>query len=440
VEEISLREILYILRRRLWFIIILFIASMLVIGLVSYFILDKEYEASTTLMVGRPKDWASQDGIDYDEIMLNQKLVSTYGELIKIRAVADKVIENLGLNISYEQYKSKVKVNFIEGTELIRITVYYNSPKLSADIANEVAQVFMETVKSIMKLENIQVVDEAHIPVKPVKPKPILNTAIAGVFGVVVGMFIAIFREYLDNTIKTYKDVEEYLRVQVLGTIPKVKGKNMRRNVKLLALKDQKSGFSESFKSLRTNIQFISMDKELKIIVVTSTGAGEGKTTVASNLAISFSQAEKRVLLIDCNMREPYIHEVFGIENEDGLTNILTGEKDLEEVLFKGMEEMQSLSIVTSGPVPSNPAEMLGSNQMKCFLENIRNQFDIVIIDSPSSNIVTDSVILSAIADGTIMVTEFRKTDKDAAKKGIELLEKVHANLIGVVLNKVSEK
>lgn len=211
-------------------------------------------------------------------------------------------------------------------------------------------------------------------------------------------------------------------------------------NIKLFTLKNPKSNFSESFKSLRTNIQFTSIDKKLQIILITSTGTGEGKTTVASNLAVSIAQAEKRVLLVDCNMRKPAIHEVFGIPNEEGLTSILSGEKNMEDVVHNLEGELQFLNIVTSGPIPSNPAEIIGSNQMKDFLEDMRNQFDMVIIDSPSINIVTDGVILSAIADGTIMVIEVRKTDIDAAKKGKELLEKVHANFVGVVLNKMPTK
>lgn len=216
MEEISLKEIFSILRRRLWLIIILLIVSMLVGGLISYFILDKEYEASTTLMIG------TKDEIEYNEILLNQKLASTYGELIKIRAVADEVIENLGLTISYKQYKSKVNVNFIEDTGLIRIIVNDNDPQIAADIANEIAQVFMETVKDIMKVENIQVIDKAQIDEEPVSPKPILNITIAGVLGFMIGVFISFFKEYIDNTIKTYEDVEKHLGVLVLVTLPKV--------------------------------------------------------------------------------------------------------------------------------------------------------------------------------------------------------------------------
>ena len=217
MEEISFKEIFSILRRRLWLIILLLILFMLASGLVSYYVIDKKYEASTTLMI------VTTDEIEYNELLLNQKLASIYSELIKTRAVANKVIENLKLRISYEQYKSKVKVNFVEDAGLIRIHVSDKNPKLAADISNEIALVFMEDVKRVMRVENIQVIDEAQVPTKPVSPKPVLNISIAGILGFMIGVFISFLKEYLDNTIKSYEDVEKYLELQVLGAIPKFK-------------------------------------------------------------------------------------------------------------------------------------------------------------------------------------------------------------------------
>ena len=217
MEEISFKEIFSILRRRLWLIILLLILFMLASGLVSYYVIDKKYEASTTLMI------VTTDEIEYNEILLNQKLASIYSELIKTRAVANKVIENLKLRISYEQYKSKVKVNFVEDAGLIRIQVSDKNPKLAADIANEITLVFIEDVKRVMRVENIQVIDEAQVPTKPVSPKPVLNISIAGILGFMIGVFISFLKEYLDNTIKSYEDVEKYLELQVLGAIPKFK-------------------------------------------------------------------------------------------------------------------------------------------------------------------------------------------------------------------------
>lgn len=222
MEEISLKELFFILRKWLWLIITLLIVSILVSGVISFFVIDKKYEAFTTLMVGKPKDYVIENKIEYNDIMLNQKLVSTYGELIKTRIVADKVINNLDLNMSYEEYKTRTSVNLVKDTEIIRIRVSDTDPILAANIANEIAEVFMETVTDIMMVENVQVIDTAQVPTDPVEPRPMMNMAISAVLGIMLGVFIAFLIEFLDSTIKTSDDVEKHLGVPVLGTIPKI--------------------------------------------------------------------------------------------------------------------------------------------------------------------------------------------------------------------------
>ncbi|TFZ41456.1 capsular biosynthesis protein [Soehngenia longivitae] len=222
LEEISLKEVLFILKKRIKLILSLFLIAVLLSSIISIFVLDKEYQANTTLMVGRPKDYASDANIQYNELLLNQKLVSTYGELIKTRAVAEEVIDNLNLDISYEQYKGKVNVSLVKDTELIQIIVKDNDPSVARIIADETANVFMDKVQEIMKVDNVHVIDKAEIPTQPVSPNVILNIAIAAVLGLMIGVFLSFLLEFLDNTIKTPEDVEKYLNLPVLGSIPKV--------------------------------------------------------------------------------------------------------------------------------------------------------------------------------------------------------------------------
>jgi capsular polysaccharide biosynthesis protein len=222
LEEISLKEVLFILKKRMKLILSLFLIAVLLSSIISVFVLDKVYQANTTLMVGRPKDYVSDANIQYNELLLNQKLVSTYGELIKTRAVAEEVIKNLNLDLSYEQYKEKVNVSLVKDTELIQIIVKDTDPNTAAIIADETANVFMEKVQDIMKVDNVHVIDKAEIPLGPVSPNVLLNIAIAGVLGLMLGVFLAFLLEFLDNTIKTPEDVEKYLNLPVLGSIPKV--------------------------------------------------------------------------------------------------------------------------------------------------------------------------------------------------------------------------
>lgn len=211
-------------------------------------------------------------------------------------------------------------------------------------------------------------------------------------------------------------------------------------SVKLITQSNPKSPVSEAFRTLRTNLQFSSIDKEIKVIVVTSSTPGEGKTTVSANLATSIAMGNKKVLLVDCDLRKPKVHQTFGITNVEGLTNILMGEKRLIDVEFRGSDESATLSVLASGPIPPNPAELLSSKRMIDFLDDVRFEYDMVILDSPPIGLVTDSAILSTKADGTILVVAAGKTDIEATKRSKGLLDKVNANVIGVVLNKIPIK
>lgn len=223
MEEISIQELFFIIRKRILLILALCVLFVAIAGGVSYFLIDEQYETFTTLIVGKPKDYKGETGIEYNDLILNQRLVSTYGEIVKMRVVADQVIENLNLPISYGQFGEKVSVRLVKDTEIIRLNVTDTDPVLAAQIANETAQVFMDSIVDIMLIENVQVIDKAQVPKSPISPRPMLNMAIAGVLGLMLGVFIAFLLEFMDNTIKTERDIEKHLGLPVIGSIPMVK-------------------------------------------------------------------------------------------------------------------------------------------------------------------------------------------------------------------------
>lgn len=200
---------------------------------------------------------------------------------------------------------------------------------------------------------------------------------------------------------------------------------------------DPRSIVSESYKILRTNIQYSSFDKKIRSIVVTSAGAGEGKSMTACNLALSFAQENKKVILIDCDLRRPSIHRKFKISNNLGLSDILVESLRKEDAIYKYNE---NLSIITSGHIPPNPSEMLGSNQIANLIENLKEDYDMVMLDSAPLRAVTDAQLLSIKTDGTILVVEAEKTKKEDIIYAKELLVKVDANILGLVLNKSKSK
>lgn len=222
MEEIELREFFYIIWRRMWIIVLITILSVATSGLVSYYVLESEYETFTTLMLSKPSTGIGiNETIQYNDVLLNQKLVSTYGEIAKSRAISNEVINNLGLKMTPEKLSDKVNVSLVKDTEIIKIVVSDTDRELATKIANETAQVFKKNIVRIMKIENVQIIDEAEVPIFPVKPRPILNMAIAGVLGIMMSVFLIFLLEYMDNTIKTPSDVERYLNLPVIGMIPK---------------------------------------------------------------------------------------------------------------------------------------------------------------------------------------------------------------------------
>lgn len=201
----------------------------------------------------------------------------------------------------------------------------------------------------------------------------------------------------------------------------------------LIAMTNPKSPISEQYRTIRTNIEFSQVDREIRTIMVSSTGPGEGKSTTVANLATVFAQQGKQVLLIDADLRKPTVHYTFRMQNTTGLTNVLTKQLTLKEAIYKS--KIPNLFILPSGPIPPNPAELLGSKMMKELLGETKEEFDVILFDTPPVLAVTDAQILSNQCDGTILVVSSGRTENDAALKGKELLEKANANVIGVVLN-----
>ena len=218
-DAIDLLEILRIIRKRLWIIILLTVMAVVISGLLSYFFLDKIYQTSTTLMVSKTQS-DSTNVLQYNDVLLNQKLVKTYSEIAKSNRVLDKVIEKLELNVSAGELRKKITVNSVQDTEIIRISVEDLDPQFATDLANGIAVIFMGEVAKIMKMDNVQLIDPAKLPEAPIKPRPVLNMAIAGVLGIMVSLGIIFLIEYLDNTVKSAEDIERRIGLPVLGSIP----------------------------------------------------------------------------------------------------------------------------------------------------------------------------------------------------------------------------
>ncbi|HHT74310.1 MAG TPA: CpsD/CapB family tyrosine-protein kinase [Firmicutes bacterium] len=204
----------------------------------------------------------------------------------------------------------------------------------------------------------------------------------------------------------------------------------------LIVHNDPKSVGSEAFRTLRTNLQFTSPDRQLRVILVTSAAPGEGKSTISSNLAVAFSQAGLRTLLLDCDLRKPTVHKIVGLHNSPGLTSLLVGEVKREDVVKD--VGVPNLSVIPSGPVPPNPAELLGSQAMRNVLNAVREEFDMVVVDAPPIVAVTDAAVLCPLVDGVLLTVAAGEVPRELAQHARSLLENANANVLGVVLNRIN--
>jgi capsular exopolysaccharide synthesis family protein len=210
------------------------------------------------------------------------------------------------------------------------------------------------------------------------------------------------------------------------------------KNEQLITVVHPKSPIAESYRTLRTNIHFSSFDKKVKTIVITSSGPGEGKSTTCANLAVVMAENGHKTILIDCDQRRARLHKLFNTSNEKGLSDFLVDNIQFSEAVQK--TEIPNLNIITSGTRPPNPSELVASEKMKRFIENLKESYDYIILDTPPVTVVTDAQLISAYADGCVLVVASAEVEKAAAIKAKELLEKVNARILGVVLNKMDVK
>jgi capsular exopolysaccharide synthesis family protein len=296
---------------------------------------------------------------------------------------------------------------------------------------------------------NINVVDHAVVPREPVGPQRLLGVALALGISIVFGILLAIFLEYLDNTLRSAEDVERMLRLPALAAIPSAPGLSRRRLFKgknssdgvrpgLLLDGQSRSPVAEAYKQLRTSILLSSAGRPPKTLLVTSGKPGEGKTTTVVNTAVSLADTGSKVLVIDADLRRPMVHNVLQVSNPAGLSTVLSRDMNEQDILsLIDQAEGTSLHVLTSGPIPPNPAELVGSNQMKQLIQTLEPHFDHIVIDSPPVTSVTDAVLLASFVDGVVIVVHGGKSTRELSRRTRQLLRNVGARIFGVVLNNV---
>ncbi|WP_426763926.1 polysaccharide biosynthesis tyrosine autokinase [Pseudarthrobacter sp. 1G09] len=435
----DLRDYVRIIRRSWILIVGAVLAGLLAAGAASI-IMKPTYTAETQLFV------AIQGSGSVQELQqgntFGQARVQSYVKTVNSPIVLQPAIDSLGLEVTAEELSKHVKASTDLNTVLISISVSDGSPVQSAAIARAVAESLIKAVDGLEKPKaggstpvSLSVITPATAPVSPSAPNTRMNLLFGLFAGLILGTAGAVLRSQLDTVIRGENDVRRVTAAPLLGGIA-FDSDASRKPLLTQAL--PQSPRAESFRQLRTNLQFANISGDARTVLVTSSLPGEGKSTTATNLAIALAQAGQTVCLIDADLRRPMISEYLGLERNAGLTTALVTEAEVTDLLQQWGED--NLFVLTSGQIPPNPSELLGSSQMNQMIRHLEQMFDTVVIDAPPLLPVTDAAVLSQHVGGVVLVVGSQKLKEQELQKSLSALEMVGANIFGLVMNKLPTK
>lgn len=390
------------------------------------------YQASTRLFVSTSGTSLAET---YQGNRFSQERVVSYAELLMGQTLAQRTIDKLQLDMSADTLQEHVTATAKPNTVLINVEVLDESPIQARDIANTLSDEFVGMVRDLETPEGDLVPDSrvvveqrASIPESPVVPRPARNIAVGFALGIALGVGLALIRDLLDNTVKTQQQLEEITSAGLVGSIPLDKE---RRKQASILFENETSGIAEAFRKLRTNLQFLAVDNPPRVILVTSSMPSEGKSTTAINIALALAETEKSVILVDGDLRRPSLHKYLDLVGTVGFSTVLSGAASLDEALQK--TRFPGLTVLTSGAIPPNPSELLGSQSARKLLNELRAKFDYVIVDSSPLLAITDAAILAAGADGVLIMARYGHTKREQLSHAVGSLESVGAPLLGAV-------
>jgi capsular exopolysaccharide synthesis family protein len=429
---VELQAFLGLLRRR-WPIIVL----TFVLGLAGAFVVTKStpktYSATARLYVSFPPASNVQEA--FQGVQLSQDLLGSYTKVLVSDKTTQIIAKSLNGRLTPPQIKNRISGSVVVNTVLIEVKASEGVAGHAQQLANASAVALTEVIADLQTTKTggitAQLIDKAPLPQTPVSPQPQKDITIGAVFGLVAGLALALAIDSLDRSIKTPVQAMTAFNAPVLASIPRQRAIS---DDPLVATKGAGSPAAEAYRALRTSVRFRDLGKRLRTILITSPAAGDGKTTVASNLAVAMSQDGARVILIDADLRRTRLNDVFGVDAGLGLSDVLLGRATLQEALVPWSG---TLSILQTGPTVVYPSEALGSTAMVSVLKQAAEIADVVIIDAPPVLPVTDPVVLAAFVDGTILVCRWGRTSMHAAEATRLAMERTQggSDVVGVVLN-----
>jgi succinoglycan biosynthesis transport protein ExoP len=436
---VELKDVLQALRNGWWLLVAGLLIGTVAAGLVTWQATPL-YQSSTQLFV-------STTGTDdtstaYQGNLFSQQRVSSYVQLLTGERLAGRVVEQLGLDDTPAALAGSVTATTIPDTVLLDVTVTRPSATEARDIAEALGQQFSSLVTELETPDGaanstvkVTVTEVPEVAAAPSSPRPPRNIALGALVGLLIGAGGAVLRERMDNTVKTADGVQEVTGAGLVGAL--LEDAALHEN-HVITDDDGYSETAEAYRQIRTNLQFLDVDDPARSIVVTSSLPGEGKTTIAVNLAVVLAQSGAKVALIEADLRRPRVTRYLGMISGAGVSNVLAGTATYDELIQPYGNG--NLTVLAAGPMPPNPSEMLGSQQMRALLAQAREHNDFVLIDAPPLLPVTDGAVLSIAADGAILVARHGVTTQAQLHQAATNLHRIEAKLLGVVLNRIPPK
>lgn len=434
----TLRAYLRILRER-WKLVVAFTLASVGVAVLVTALTPKTYTATAQVYVASN---GSGDALaQYQAAAFAQFQVSTFAAIVDNPDVLAGVKRDLDLNLSDSDLKSKISASSPPAQSLVIIKATDGSPELAAAIANSAARSFTTVVQgyatpqgSVNPTVKLVVTDPATAPGSPTTPNTVLNIALGVLLGLLIGASLAVARELLDNRVKGAEDLAKVAGAPTMGII--VEDPRTARHV-IATRAGTRNIRAENYRQLRANLQFANVDQHPRVIAVTSSVPTEGKTTVAINLASTLAEAGFSVCLVDADLRRPTVAKVLGLLSPVGLTSVLIHQIELSEAM---QNAGSSFYVLTSGPTPPNPSEVLASSFVRDVIRSLLDKVDYVIIDTAPLLPVADGSEVAALADGTLLVARHGLTTDAHVKRASSTLARVDAKLLGVVLNRMPVK
>ena len=441
IKNFHIEKIIWILKTNIKYFILSGLIMGVIVGGITYVIRQDVYAAQISLYVYSNPDYVNDNGVNLSSADLTQasNLLSSYMQILKSNSFIESVIDAADLQEQYSvgMLREEISSSAVSGTSVFKVIVYDRNPYNAMLIANTIGELAPQKIISIVKSGGIEVLDEATLPTAPYESTSVTVMAILGVaVGVMLAMLLCVIKGLLDTRIRRLYEVEDLFNIPVVGIVPEIKGKNDKGENDVILTEESPFVLREAYNDIRTNMFFMGKGEKCPVFAITGADYSVGKTTSSINIARVLAFMDKKTLLIDADLRNGNVAEKLGLEARSGLSDFLANisELNIHKNVFENMD------VLTTGTIPPNPTDLLISNTWIQLIENLKKNYDYIVLDTPSVGVVSDAMEVSNVATTFIIVVREFVSKLEREEYIVRRLESINADICGIIYNGMDEK